>query len=106
MPTVYTGNTEGGPPINAIIFANAAAAAAHPPDSQALMTKIKVCRISPVHSLPSLPLFPRAALYNRVFLRDLRDPPSLVFRFTLPPPAPPPLPKKNLCLSPDGFSGI
>lgn len=26
MPTVYTENTEGGPPINAIIFANTAAA--------------------------------------------------------------------------------
>lgn len=40
MPTVYTENTEGGPPINAIIFANTTGAGL--PDSHLLMTQIKV----------------------------------------------------------------
>lgn len=44
MPTAYTENTEGGTPINAIIFANTTGAGL--PDSHLLMTQIKVCCIT------------------------------------------------------------
>ena len=61
MPTVYTENTEGGPPINAIISANTGGADL--PDSHPLMTKIKVCCI-PGTTLNCCNSFLRVTLYN------------------------------------------
>lgn len=73
MPTVYTENTEGGPPINAIIFANTTGAGL--PDSHPLMTKIKVCCITGTTFIYCTS-FLCVALYNswfsvRILLQDL-----------------------------------